>query len=361
MIKSLEDIQTTNETIVTKLRSFFQSIITQTSVAIDLGTSMTRMAIIGKGIVLKEATYIGQHSQQGTYLFYGDEARLMYGKTPQFIQVIKPLEGGILSDFDGCVALLEHFMQKAILPYYKNASLIKPGMKAFIAIPSSATEVEQKATKEAFRKVGFTSVHLTLKPYAFASGARGSIFHHMPLFVADISAGLTEIAVVISGGIVSSKTITMGGNYMDRQLQHYLQLKYGVVIGEQTTSLLKDRLLNLQGTNDSQTARGKSLETGLPKSLKVTASDVREATATSINHIVDAVREVIESIPPELVDGVVQKGLVLTGGLSQVPGIADYISKEIKIPVSVAEHPEMATINGLIRLARQKGEQTVFF
>lgn len=318
-------------------------------VAVDIGTSVTRMAIEEKGIVLREPTFVGHNVRTGQALFLGEEAKQIYGKAPEFIKIIKPFEHSIISDFDATVALVQAFLKKAIYPYY-HSSFIRKGLAGYVAVPTSSTEVEQKALVEALIKAGFQSAYLVDKPVVTAVGAGYDVFSNKPVFVIDIGGGSVEIAIIIMGGIVNSRVLKLGGDHMDKLIYNYLHLKYGLIIGEQTAEQLKNELYSLVDSKAVKPVRGKSLENGLPKSVRVTSSDIREALSVPMNRIVDGVKELIESSPPEIMDGMIKAGAVLTGSIAQVPGIDQFIMKEVKMPVVVSKNPEDATVKGIYEL-----------
>jgi rod shape-determining protein MreB len=318
-------------------------------VAIDIGTATTRIAIEEKGIVLREPTCVGHNVRTGQALFLGDEAKQIYGKAPEFIKVIKPFEHSIISDFDATVSLVQAFLKKAVYPYY-HASFIRKGLAAYAPVPTSSTEVEQKALQEALIKAGFQQACLVEKPVVTAIGAGYDVFTNKPVFVIDIGAGSVEIALIIMGGIVNSRVLKIGGDHMDKLIYNYLHLKYGLIIGEQTSEQLKNELYSLVDSKAVKAVRGKSLENGLPKSARVTSSDIREALSVPLNRIIDGIKELIESSPPEIIDGMIRSGAVLTGTIAQVPGIEQFIMKEVKMPVTVAKNPEDATVRGIYSL-----------
>ena len=310
---------------------------------------MTRIAIEEKGIVLREPTFVGHNMRTGQALFLGEEAKQIYGKAPEFIEVIKPFQHSIISDFDATVSLIQAFLKKSVFPYY-HATLIKRGLAAYAPVPTSSTEVEQKALQEALIKAGFQAAYLVEKPVVSAIGAGYDVFTNKPVFIIDMGAGSVEMAIIIMGGIVNSKVLRVGGDHMDKLIHNYLHLKYGLIIGEQTAEQLKNELYALNDKKTVKAIRGKSLENGLPKSVRVTSADIREALAVPLNRIVDGIKELIESSPPEIIDGLIRSGAVLTGNIAQVPGIDKYIMKEIKMPIALAKYPEDATIQGIYKL-----------
>ena len=229
-------------------------------------------------------------------------------------------------------------------------------MVGVAVIPSIATEIEQKAVEEALYKNGLSQVFLIEKPLATAAGCNLNIFSHQPNLIADLGGGLIELSIVGSGGIISQKTLKNAGDNMNKLIYNYVYLKYGVILGEATFEELKTDLLNFVNTEKTITIRGKSLETGLPKSVRIKSSDIKEALLTNFNLIIDGIKELIESSPPEIVNEVMKQGVILTGGLSQIKGLDKFFEQEIKINVLTSENYQYATINGLIKLARNKEE-----
>ncbi|PIV10622.1 hypothetical protein COY13_03815 [Candidatus Roizmanbacteria bacterium CG_4_10_14_0_2_um_filter_36_35] len=321
----------------------------------DLGTSLTKIAIKDKGIILREPTFLGYNSRINQYLFFGTEAKSIIGKTPDFIKIVRPVVGGVISDFDAEVILIKKYLEKSVYLYFSN-KIIKPIMVGVAVIPSIATEIEQKAVEEALYKNGLSQVFLIEKPLATAAGCNLNIFSHQPNLIADLGGGLIELSIVGSGGIISQKTLKNAGDNMNKLIYNYVYLKYGVILGEATCEELKTDLLNFENTEKTITIRGKSLETGLPKSVRIKSSDIKEALLTNFNLIIDGIKELIESSPPEIVNEVMKQGVILTGGLSQIKGLDKFFEQEIKINVLTSENYQYATINGLIKLARNKEE-----
>ncbi len=320
-------------------------------VCFDLGTSNTRIAIKDKGKVLSEPSYIGFNTSSKEYIFFGSEAKTIVGKTPEFVKIIRPVINGVISDFDAEVALLHNFMQRSVNIYFKNFTLLKPRLRAIASVPYSATEIEQKAVEEVLLKIGFSSVFLLEKPIVGAIGAGVNIFYHHPHLIVDIGGGLTELSIVSGGGIVAAKTIKTAGDSMNHILANYTYLKYGIILGETTCEHLKIYLLNFREENKTFTVRGKSLENGLPKSVRIKSADVKEALFSSIIQIVDGVKELIDVSPPEVVDEIYQRGMTMIGGLAAVDGIDQYLAGELKIDAIVASYPEDAVIRGLLKLS----------
>lgn len=317
----------------------------------DLGTSQTKIAIKDKGVILRESTYLGFNTKMKEYIFFGKEAKSIVGKTPDFIKITRPVVNGVISDFDAEVALLKKFLEQSVYLYFSN-KFIKPPIRSITIVPTIATEIEQKAVEEALLKAGSSEVYCIEKSLATASGCNIDIFSHEPSLIVDLGGGLIELSIISSGGIVSQKTLKTAGDHMNKLIYNYVYLKYGVILGEATCESLKVQLLNFGKEEKTTTIRGKSLETGLPKSVRITTSDIKEALLTNFNQIVDGIKELIESSPPEILDELLRRGIILTGGLAHIEGIDQFFSNEIKIEVYKAADVENATINGLMKIAR---------
>lgn len=323
-------------------------------VVVDLGTSNTRIGILDKGIVLREPSYIGLNTRTNEYLFFGEEAKEICGKAPNFITVTKPIEHAIISDFDSTVLLVKHFMQKGVYPFFANRGLLRSKLSSYSAVPTASTEVEQKAIIESLLKADMSSVAIIERPLATAAGAKLPIYSKNPFFIVDMGGGLIEIAVIIMGGIVGYKSIKFAGEHMDKLIYNYLHLKNGIIIGEQTSELLKIGLFNFTDESTVLTIRGKSLENGLPKSVRVKSNEIHEALINTFNQIIDTIKELIETVPPEIIDGIIRTGITVTGGLANIKGLETFMSNELKIPVSIPENPQDATVTGLLELLKDK-------
>ncbi|OGK14607.1 hypothetical protein A3C98_00185 [Candidatus Roizmanbacteria bacterium RIFCSPHIGHO2_02_FULL_37_15] len=335
---------------IQSLKKFKLPLLSWLDICFDLGTSNTRIAIKDKGKVLSEPTYVGLNMTNREYIFFGTAAKTIVGKTPEFVKIIRPVINGVISDFDAEVSLLNNFLQRSVNVYFKKFSLLKPQLRAIASVPYSATEIEQKAVEEALFKAGFSSVFLIEKPLAAALGAGVNIFYHHPHLIIDAGGGLTELSIISGGGIVAEKTLKMAGESMNHSLANYAYLKHGIILGEATCEHLKIYLLNFEQENKTFTVRGKSLENGLPKSVRMKSSDVKEALFNNISQITDAVKELIEISPPEVVDEIYDRGIIMVGGLANIAGIDRFLSSELKIEVSITTIPDDSVIKGLLKL-----------
>lgn len=319
----------------------------------DLGTTNTRIAIKNKGIVLREPSVVGLNTKTNEYVFFGQEAKKITGKTPEFIKVQKPLVNGVIHDFDSEVALIKKFMDKAVAPY-QTSKLYRQPTRIISIVPSIATEIEQRAVEEVASKIGASKIFLVPKPIAVAAGTGIDIFSHQPNLIIDLGGGLIEMAILSGGGIVVKKTLRNAGEHMNHLISNYCYLKYGIILGEITVEEIKTQLLNFTDTEEGMTVRGKSLENGLPKSIKLKSSEVKEALLSNLNQIIDAAKELIEISPPEVVEEIYNRGVVLAGGITQAPGIENFFTKELKIDSFVRENPQDAVINGLLKLTEHE-------
>lgn len=316
----------------------------------DLGTSNTRIGIVKKGIVFREPTFVGFNTKTKEYIFFGKEAKTIQGKTPNFLNIIQPITGGVVADFDAAVALLRNNIEIALKPYLEQYPIVQPPIYSVATIPTIATEIERKAVEEALQKSGCSQVTLIERAIATGAGAGADIFSHDPQMIIDLGGGLFEISIISGGGIVGQKVIKNAGDNMNKIIANYMYLKNGIVLGENTCEKLKIDLLNFSDEQKSEIVRGKSLETGLPKTINIKTSDVREALISQFHHVIDAARELIEASQPEVADAIFRRGIALTGKLAGVTQIAEYFSKELKIDTYVAEQFADATMFGMMRL-----------
>ncbi len=341
---------------IEKINKIKLPFLTPLRVCFDIGTSVTRIGILGKGIVLSEATCAGLNSKNHEYIFFGDEALSIIGKTPEFLKIIKPVVNGVISDFDTQVAFTKKCLERSVYPYLKEYPFIKPPLEAVSSIPHLSTEIEQKALAEVLSKIGFSQIYIIEKPLVTAVGAGFNIFTHRPHLIIDMGAGLVEISIISGGGIVIEKTLKNAGLSMNHLISNYVHLKYGLVLGETTCEMLKTTLLNFLDDRKTMMVRGKSLENGLPKSIRIGSSEIKEAILNNLMQIIDAVKEVVEVAPPEIVDEIYDKGIFLCGGGALIPGIDRYLAQELKIQTIVVDNPAQTTINGLMKISRSEDD-----
>lgn len=341
-------------------------------IGIDLGTANTLVWVKEKGIVIREPSIVAIHRKTKKVIALGTEAKKMLGKTPESIITVKPLRGGTISDFDATAAMISRYIQDIhsvgnILPL----ALSRP--RVVIGIPSVITEVQRRAVWEAALSAGAREAFLIEEPMAAAIGEGISVFAPTGKMVVDIGGGTTEIAVISLGGIVISRSLKIAGDDMDQAIAHYIRLRHGLLLGEKTVEELKIKLGTAyqrsekrkaksgkieteeeglkseeEGKENEQVAivRGRDIETGLPKSLRVTEVEVREALSPVVSKIVEEVADVLEESPPELTSDILENGILLTGGGSLLYGFDRLIVDRTHIPVIRSEDPLTTVVRG---------------
>jgi rod shape-determining protein MreB len=330
-------------------------------IGIDLGTANTLVFVKEKGIVIREPSVVAIHKKSKKVIAVGSEAKKMVGKTPASIITVRPLKGGVISDFDATLAMISYYIQsvhevgRTFPAYFSRPRVV-------IGIPSSVTEVERRAVWEAALQAGAREAFLIEEPMAAAIGENVSVFSPKGVMVVDIGGGTTEIAVISLGGIVVSKSLRVAGDDMDKAILHYIRLRHGLLIGDKTAEDLKinigsayegskshskiDKRANENADEKIAIIRGRDIETGLPKSLKITDVEVREALSPVISQIIDAVTQVLEDAPPELTSDILEHGILLTGGGSLLKGLDQLIIERTHIPVIRSEDPLTSVVRG---------------
>lgn len=326
-------------------------------VAIDLGTANTLVAVRGKGIVIREPSFVARHKKTREILAIGRRAKQMLGKTPPTIEVIRPLREGVIADFDATSTMLSYFIH--LVHRAPNAIIPKiPKPRVVIGIPSGVTPVERRAVADAVLEAGAREVMLLEEPLAAALGAGLPVTSSTGSMIVDIGAGTTEIAVISLGGIVLGRSLRIAGDKLDQAVISFCRLKYSLVLGETTGEFLKTEIGSVvpPGAKAGQAAegitvvRGRDLESGLPRSLRVTGAEVREAILPIIQEIVARTEEVIEETPPELVADLMENGITLAGGGALLSGVDKLFADATKIPVSITEDPLTTVVRGCGRL-----------
>lgn len=321
---------------------------------IDLGTSNTLVLVKGKGIAIREPTVVAQQKKTRKILAIGSEAKRMMGKTPGEIRAFRPLAHGVIADFDATRAMLEYWIKKV----HENPGLwpkiSRP--RVIVGIPSGVTEVERRAVWEVCLSAGARTAFLIEEPMAAAIGAGLAVEGPAGMMVVDIGGGTTEIALISLGGIVVGKSLRVAGVEMDQAIVNYLRLKEGILIGEATAEEIKIGIGSAYEAKKGEQAekaavvRGRDLENGLPRSLKVTESEVREALGPVVGQIIEAIHELTEEIPPELVADILERGIILCGGASQLKGLDKLIAETLKIPVWLADDAQTCVVRGCGKL-----------
>lgn len=304
-------------------------------IGIDLGTANVLIHVKGKGIVLNEPSVVAIDVVTKKVLAVGEEAYLMVGRTPGNIRAIRPLEGGVIADFDTTEAMLTHFIDKLNVKGF----LSKPNI--LICCPTNITAIEQKAIIEAAEKSGGKNVYLEEEPKVAAIGAGMDIFQPSGNMVIDIGGGTSDIAVLSMGGIVTSRSLKVAGDTLDNEIIQYVKKTHKLLIGERTAETIKKDIGTVfKGRReDSMEVRGRDMVTGLPRTITITSNEVQVATADSMMQIVEIAKVVLEQTPPELSADIIDRGIILTGGGALLDGIEQLFTEQLKVPVFTAEHP----------------------
>lgn len=316
---------------------FFSRFISR-DIGIDLGTANTLVFVRGKGIVLREPSVVAiQQNNRQVALAVGDEAKQMIGRTPGNIVAIRPLMDGVIADFDVAETMLKHFITK--VADHKGFGVFRPRM--VIGIPSGVTGVERRAVMDAALQAGAREVYLIEEPMAAAVGAGLPVSEPTGSMIVDIGGGTTEVAVISLGGIVISRSVRIAGDELTDSIAQYLKKVHNLSVGERTAEELKIRLGSAYpvGEELQMEVRGLNLISGLPKTIVINSSEVREAIQEPVSTIVDAVRDTLEKTPPELAADIIDRGIVLAGGGALLTGLDELISHETEMPVHVAEDP----------------------
>lgn len=318
-------------------------------VGIDLGTANTLVWVRGKGIVIREPSAVARNKKSKEILAIGSSAKKMLGRAPATIEALRPLRDGVIADFDATAAMLTYYIKKV---HESGSSIPKiPRPRVVIGIPSGVTEVERRAVADAAVDAGAREAHLIEEPMAAAIGANLPIMGTEGTFVVDIGGGTSEMAVISMGGIVLGRSIRIAGDEMDEAIINYARLKYSLLLGQPTAESVKISIGSAISAKDKfAVVRGRDLESGLPKSVKLTGGEIQEALGSIVQEIVGNIVDTLEETPPELVGDIMERGIVLAGGGSLLPGIDKMISDATKMPVWIADDPLTCVVRGCGRL-----------
>ncbi len=313
-------------------------------IGMDLGTANTLVHVRGRGIVISEPSIVAVDSKSHKVIEIGAEAKRMVGRTPPNITVVHPLRDGVISDFDVTEQMIKYFVGRV----HDRVGLV-PRPRMLLGIPSGVTEVERRAVRDAALNAGARWARLIEEPMAAAIGAGLPISEPSGNLIVDIGGGTTEVAVISLGGIVTSRSVRVGGDELDEDVAAYARREYNLLIGERTAEDIKIAIGSAYpGPHDQQhvTMRGRDLLTGLPRFVEITAEQVREAVDASLAQIVSTIKDAIEETPPELVADIVDQGIVLAGGGALLQGLDRRIAEATQMPVHVADDPLTCVARG---------------
>ncbi|EMF7690714.1 rod shape-determining protein [Campylobacter coli] len=327
--------------ILDQLIGFFSS-----DMGIDLGTANTLVLVKDKGIVINEPSVVAvereRYGSRAKILAVGKEAKDMVGKTPGDIEAIRPMKDGVIADFDMTEKMIRYFIEKT----HRRKSFLRP--RIIISVPYGLTQVERKAVRESALSAGAREVFLIEEPMAAAIGANLPIQEPKGNLVVDIGGGTTEIGVISLGGLVISKSIRTAGDKLDTSIVNYVKEKYNLIIGERTGEEIKIAIGSaIQLPKElSMVVKGRDQVSGLLSRIELTSEDVREAMREYLKEIADALKMVLEMMPPDLASDIVENGVVLTGGGALIRGLDKYLSEIVRLPVYIADEPLLAVAKG---------------
>jgi rod shape-determining protein MreB len=304
-------------------------------IGIDLGTANTLVYVRGKEIVLREPSVVAIRKDTGSILAVGEEAKKMIGRTPGNIVAIRPMKDGVIADFDITQAMLKHFIARS----YRRRSIFLP--QVVVCVPYGVTEVEKRAVLDATKQAGAKEAFLIEEPMAAAIGAGLPVEEPTGSMIVDIGGGTSEVAVISLGGIVTSKSIRVGGDELDESIINYIKKSYNLMIGERTAEEIKIKIGSACRAEEEEyiEIKGRDLVTGLPKNLTISSWEIEDALSEPVAAILETIKTTLERTPPELAADIMEKGIVMTGGGALLKGFDKLTAEETGMPVYLAENP----------------------
>ncbi len=322
----------------TKLFSFFSN-----DLAIDLGTANTVIYVKNQGVVLDQPTVVAVKKGTNEVLAAGYKAKEMLGRTPESIVACRPMRDGVIANFELTESMIRHFIREV---HNNRKALVRPRM--IIGVPSGITQVERRAIEDSAKQAGAREVYTIMEPMAAAIGAGLPVAEPIGNMIVDIGGGTTEVAIISLKDVVYCKSVRVGGDEMDQAIVQYIKRKYNLLIGERTAETIKVNIGTAILGDESRVmdVKGRDLVTGIPKTISFTDAEVFESLSEPISVIIDAVRSALENAPPELSADLVDKGIMMAGGGSQLRNLDVLISKVTGLPVTLAENPLLSVVLG---------------
>lgn len=316
-------------------------------VAIDLGTSTTKMTVKGMDKVVTEPTVVSIDRSSGEILSIGKEAKRMIGRTPATIEAVRPLRDGVVSDFETTRDMIQYFIEIASRSSTRFFKIPRP--RAVIAVPSSASEVGRQAIQDAAKNAGARMTYVLEQPMAAAIGAGLPVTEPMGSMIVDIGGGTSDIAVISLKGIVVDKTVPVAGDEMDDEIVKYMRHKYNLLIGDRIAEDLKIKIGTAYPVKENEVyeVRGRDILQGIPKTVKITSVEIREALQVQLNIIATAITDALEEAPPEIIADLGEQGICLAGGGARIPGIKEFFEDRVNMDFYVADDPVFAVLRGL--------------
>lgn len=315
----------------------------KTDIGIDLGTTNTLVYVTGKGIILNEPSVVAFNKKTGQVVAVGTQAREMLGRTPAHIEAIHPLVEGVISDFEVAEQMLAYYLKRA----REHSSFFFPP-RVLIGVPSGITNVEIQAVRDATKNAGARGVFITEEPLAAALGIGLPVLEASATIVVDIGGGTTDIAVISLGGIVLSKNVRIAGDHFNQDIIRHLKEKKKLLIGERTAERIKKEVGSILDEKKplETTVGGRDLVSGLPKEVTVTDKDVKDAMLTSLEKLIEAIKNTLETLPPEVSSDIYKRGVYLVGGGALIHGLDTVLTGWMKVPFYVADDPMTAVVRG---------------
>ncbi len=313
-------------------------------IAIDLGTANTLVHVRGKGIVINEPSWVAIDKRTKEPLAIGSRAKEMVGRAPANVIVIRPMKDGVIAEFEITKAMLGYFISKA----HQQSIVPMPRPRVVVGIPSGATEVEKRAVYDAAMAANARQAFLIEEPRAAALGAGLPVSEIRGSMIVDIGGGTTEVAVISWRGVVVSRSLRVAGDELDQDIVTYVRNKYNLFIGERMAEQLKMEIGSAYPLENEKTmvVRGRNLITGLPEAIEISSVEIREAIAGSIQVIIDTIKDTLDEVPPDIISDLIDNGVCLAGGGSQLLGLVDRLTDELKLRVWVAEDPMTCVVRG---------------
>jgi rod shape-determining protein MreB len=314
-------------------------------IGIDLGTSNALVFIKGIGVVINEPSVVAFNNKTGMIVAVGHEAKEMIGRTPDHITAERPIVDGVISNFEIAGEMIAYLINKAEREHSKKFVIFGP--RAVIGVPSGVTNVESRAVRDAGMDAGARKVYVVEEPAAAAIGDNRPINEARGTIIVDIGGGTTDIAVLSLNGLVSSKKITIAGDKFNKDIENYIKEKHKILIGENTAEKLKINIGSVVSKKDKKDfAMGRDLTTGTGKKIEVTSTDMKNAIKSSIGVLIDTIKDVLETTPPEILSDAIERGIYLSGGGALLDGLPALIQKETNLPVHVVSEPLFSVVNG---------------
>lgn len=312
-------------------------------IGIDLGTANTLVYVKGRGIVINEPSIVAVNQKTGQIVAVGQQAKDMLGRTPAHIVAVQPVVDGVISDFEVTSEMLSYLINKAQEGHRKFL-----GPRVAVGVPSGITSVETRAVRDAARAAGAREVHIIEEPMAAAIGIELPIHEPSGSMIIDIGGGTSDVGIVALGGLVNARNIRIAGDKFNQDISAHIRNEFKLLIGEKSAEEIKIAIANVLPSRDTREAviRGRDLVTGLPREIVITDQDVRNAIGHSIEDLIDAIKEVLETTPPEIVSDVMQRGIFLAGGGALIRGLPELLTQQLGVTVTVASDPLTAVVRG---------------